>query len=170
MHCDADTSAGVVLFQSTGESACLLGRNWGYDNQGIWVSDGCAGEFGVSTTKETSRLRDFAGMFEAYGSLRDDVAVYTGKAEIQDDASRVGINFATRGAIKIYATAEWGVNMVRSENQFNVEANGPGGFATLSQVTTPVFTSRLGFLGVDFGPFGKVSVGKVNAVHYDITS
>ena len=31
IHCDADSSAGVVLLRSTGESACLLGRNWGYD-------------------------------------------------------------------------------------------------------------------------------------------
>ena len=31
--------------RSTGEGACLLGRSWGYDQQGIWVSDGCSGEF-----------------------------------------------------------------------------------------------------------------------------
>jgi Protein of unknown function (DUF3011) len=43
--CAADTSSGVVLLHSTGESACLLGRTWGYDNGSIWVSDGCTGEF-----------------------------------------------------------------------------------------------------------------------------
>lgn len=46
-HCPADTSAGVVLVRATGSAACLLGRSWGYDAQGIWVVDGCGGEFAV---------------------------------------------------------------------------------------------------------------------------
>jgi hypothetical protein len=44
-HCAADTSAGVVLVTSTGPVACLLGKTWGYDEKGVWVSDGCGGEF-----------------------------------------------------------------------------------------------------------------------------
>ncbi|MCU0291016.1 MAG: DUF3011 domain-containing protein [Thermoanaerobaculaceae bacterium] len=44
-HCVADTSQGVALARSTGAAPCLLGKNWGYDDQGIWVSDGCGGEF-----------------------------------------------------------------------------------------------------------------------------
>jgi hypothetical protein len=47
-HCDADTSAGVLLRRSVGSAECLLGRNWGYDGQGVWVSEGCGGEFLVS--------------------------------------------------------------------------------------------------------------------------
>ncbi len=46
-HCPADTSAGIALLQSKGEAPCLLGKTWGYDDQGIWVSDGCSGEFVV---------------------------------------------------------------------------------------------------------------------------
>jgi hypothetical protein len=44
-HCAADTSAGVALVRATGGGACLLGRSWGYDDTGIWVTDGCGGEF-----------------------------------------------------------------------------------------------------------------------------
>jgi Protein of unknown function (DUF3011) len=44
-HCPADTSAGVALMKSTGPSACLLGKTWGYDSAGVWVADGCGGEF-----------------------------------------------------------------------------------------------------------------------------
>ena len=44
-HCDADTSAGVALVRSSGGAPCLLGKTWGYDDSGIWVSDGCSGEF-----------------------------------------------------------------------------------------------------------------------------
>jgi hypothetical protein len=34
LHCPANTSAGVVIFSETN---CLLGRNWGYDAQGVGV-------------------------------------------------------------------------------------------------------------------------------------
>ena len=44
-ECAADTSKGVALAKSTGESPCLLGKSWGYDDRSIWVSDGCSGEF-----------------------------------------------------------------------------------------------------------------------------
>ena len=44
-QCAADTSSGVVLVKSSGPAPCLLGKSWGYDDKGIWVSDGCSGEF-----------------------------------------------------------------------------------------------------------------------------
>jgi len=43
--CAADTSAGVTLIRSTGKAPCLLGESWGFDKDGIWVSDGCSGAF-----------------------------------------------------------------------------------------------------------------------------
>src|SRR5262245_42201777 len=46
-HCPADTSAGVVLLQSSGAGSCLLGKSWGYDDAGVWVTGGCGGRFGL---------------------------------------------------------------------------------------------------------------------------
>jgi hypothetical protein len=43
--CPADTSAGIALQRSLGPGECLLGKTWGYDDKGVWVSDGCSGEF-----------------------------------------------------------------------------------------------------------------------------
>ena len=37
------TSVRLVHQQS--RSACIEGRTWGYDSSGIWVTQGCAGEF-----------------------------------------------------------------------------------------------------------------------------
>jgi hypothetical protein len=56
-NCPADTSAGVVLQRSFGEAPCLLGRSWGYDQTGIWVSDGCSGDFitGRAAPPETTK-------------------------------------------------------------------------------------------------------------------
>jgi hypothetical protein len=47
-HCAANTASGIVLSRSTGPGACLLGRSWGYDDAGVWVQDGCAGDFIVA--------------------------------------------------------------------------------------------------------------------------
>ena len=47
-ECPANTRNGVVLAHSSGESPCLLGKSWGYDDKGVWVSDGCSAEFVVA--------------------------------------------------------------------------------------------------------------------------
>ena len=48
-HCAADTSQGVAIYRAISETVCLLGRNWGYDGQGVWVTEGCGAEFFVGT-------------------------------------------------------------------------------------------------------------------------
>jgi hypothetical protein len=53
-HCAADTSSGVALAKSTGSAPCLLGKTWGYDDTGIWTSDGCGGEFIAGKVAEGS--------------------------------------------------------------------------------------------------------------------
>jgi hypothetical protein len=47
ISCPANTSKGVALLRSSGQAPCLLGKTWGYDDQGVWVSDGCSGDFVV---------------------------------------------------------------------------------------------------------------------------
>ena len=168
--CAAATAAGVALLRSTGESSCLLGKTWGYDDAGVWVFDGCGGEFALGSTSEASAASDFVGTFEPYGQLRTHLAGFNDTAEVQDNATRVGINFRTRGAVKLFAGTEWGVNLVQSETQFNLSASGSGDFGVVGTETNEVFNARLGFVGVDFGPLGRVAIGKQNAVHYDVTS
>jgi hypothetical protein len=43
--CAADTSKGVILAKSIGQAPCLLGKTWGYDDKGVWVSEGCSAVF-----------------------------------------------------------------------------------------------------------------------------
>jgi hypothetical protein len=120
-QCSADTRAGIVMLRSTGDAACLLGRNWGYDDQGVWVSEGCGGDFGTGSssrasaptalgaalvksveepsvmetvTTGTNPGKVYTGGFQPYGSIRTIISIpANGSAEVQDDASRVGINF-----------------------------------------------------------------------------
>jgi DUF3011 family protein len=54
-HCAADTSSGVALLTSTGTTVCLLGKTWGYDDTGVWVSDGCSGDFIVGAAAQEQK-------------------------------------------------------------------------------------------------------------------
>jgi hypothetical protein len=47
-HCAASIAAGVSLVRSTGAAACVFQETWGHDDSGVWVSDGCSGEFLVA--------------------------------------------------------------------------------------------------------------------------
>jgi predicted porin len=199
-QCSADTRAGIVMLRPTGEAACLLGRNWGYDDQGVWVSEGCGGDFGTgsthradapsatataaalvaseeensaieTTTTGTNPTQHYTGAFQPYGSLRNIISIpANGSAEVQDNATRVGINFSTFGPIKVIGTTEWGINLVQSETTFNAGATTESGFGVLQQTTQPVFGARLGFFGIATDKFGSLTFGKQNSTHYDITS
>lgn len=44
-YCRANTGWGVTLLRRTSDAACERGQSWGYDENGVWVSNGCRGEF-----------------------------------------------------------------------------------------------------------------------------
>lgn len=44
-HCRVDTRGGVRLGRQLSKAACVQGRSWGHDRNGIWVSQGCRAEF-----------------------------------------------------------------------------------------------------------------------------
>jgi hypothetical protein len=45
--CGADTQQGVHLAKQTSDAPCNQGESWGYDEHGIWVDHGCAGDFAL---------------------------------------------------------------------------------------------------------------------------
>jgi hypothetical protein len=161
------------MLRPTGEATCLLGRNWGYDDQGVWVSEGCGGDIGTgstrgdapsatettaalveaegeksaieTTTTGTNPTLTHMGVFQPYGSLRTIISIpASGSAEVQDNATRVGINFTTFGSVKVIGTAKWGVNLVQSETSLNAGATTSSGFGVVQQMTQPaIFVLRL---------------------------
>jgi hypothetical protein len=46
-YCAADTRGGVRLTRQISGAACTQGSSWGYDERGVWVSNGCRAEFEV---------------------------------------------------------------------------------------------------------------------------
>jgi len=113
-------------------------------------------------------LRDLLGRVDLYGEFLAQLAVFEGQAEIQDNDSRIGANFSIGEGIRFYAGVELGLSLIKA-TQFNPGA-ATGGQDALSvmQEPTPVFGSRLAFVGVDFGAPGRLALGKQESVHYDI--
>jgi Protein of unknown function (DUF3011) len=48
-YCALDTKGGAHLVKQTSEAECQQGESWGYDEKGVWVDHGCAGEFAAGT-------------------------------------------------------------------------------------------------------------------------
>jgi len=170
-YCSADTSSGVALATQTSSESCLLGKTWGYDDMGIWVADGCGAQFVVGRTEDASDKQGdgFLRKFEPYGRFQGHVAAFDDQAEIQDNVSWLGLKFETAGKFKLFARFELGTNLIGNVDQFRAGARTDSGLLTLEELEDPdVFGSRLGYLGVDFGTAGRVTLGKDWGMHYSV--
>lgn len=49
VHCPIDTRGGVALIRQHSRAACIEGHSWGWDRHGVWVSEGCRGQFVVGS-------------------------------------------------------------------------------------------------------------------------
>ncbi|MGU3376797.1 porin [Chryseobacterium sp. M5A1_1a] len=107
-----------------------------------------------------------------YASLRGHMAVYDNKMELQENASRIGVELNIKNKnFGFIAGGEIQLNMFRGSTSFNVDGSLSGGFLTLeSAQTQQVFGNRLGYLGVDLGKFGTLTVGKQWSVYRDVTA
>jgi DUF3011 family protein len=45
--CPIDTRGGVQLIRKRSDSSCDYGRDWAYNNRGIWVDHGCRADFQI---------------------------------------------------------------------------------------------------------------------------
>lgn len=111
------------------------------------------------------RIRPYAG-------LRGHAAIYDGKMDIQENASRIGTEVAMKkGKLGFVAAAELQVNMLRGGSSFNADGSLSGGFLTIqSGQNQQVFGNRLGYLGVEFERLGRLTFGKQWSVYRDVTA
>jgi len=57
-HCAADTSGGVRITKRLSKNACDFKNDWGWDQNGVWVSHGCRAEFQVRTDNRVTQSRN----------------------------------------------------------------------------------------------------------------
>jgi len=54
-YCDIDTQGDVVLVEQISRSQCVEGQSWGVDRRGLWVSQGCRGNFASVVQRQPQR-------------------------------------------------------------------------------------------------------------------
>jgi len=96
--------------------------------------------------------------------------VRDGESEVQDAASRIRFGYEYGDAVRLFAAAEWAVDFAGSRTDLNPGESTGSGFVLLDAVRGELFSNRLGYVGLDFGDAGRVTLGKQWGVHYDITS
>lgn len=90
-HCNMDTRGGVFLGRRLSDTACIQGRNWGYDSRGVWVTGGCRAEFTAG-----------GGYAPGYGSGYGDGGPLV-RCESQDGRTR-HCNAAVVGGVRLIRT------------------------------------------------------------------
>ena len=46
-RCNVTVRRDARLVRQASKAACIEGRSWGWDRDGVWVSNGCRGDFQV---------------------------------------------------------------------------------------------------------------------------
>ena len=59
-YCQIDTHGEVVLIEQLSRSQCVEGQTWGVDRRGLWVNQGCRGNF-ASVVQRQHRRRGGGG-------------------------------------------------------------------------------------------------------------
>ncbi|TGN26479.1 porin [Empedobacter tilapiae] len=107
-----------------------------------------------------------------YTSLRGHLAVHDKVMELQENASRAGLEInLKKGRIAFVAGVELQINMFKGNSSFNVDGNLDSDLLTIvSEQKQQVFGNRLGYLGIDLSKYGKITFGKQWSVYRDVTA
>ncbi len=79
-HCYVDARYGVNLIQQLSNSTCNY--NWGYDNEGIWVDNGCRAEFSVNRGWDQAGSEGNIMVCESHSYQRNYCSAYLGGRDV----------------------------------------------------------------------------------------
>lgn len=61
-HCPSNGEViDATLVRQESQAACIRGRTWGWNSNGVWVSNGCSGRFRVQTFQPLPPCRAATG-------------------------------------------------------------------------------------------------------------
>jgi hypothetical protein len=119
-YCLAETAGGVRLTRKLSSSSCDYGRDWGYDQGGVWVTNGCRAEFevgsvsapSVSTVRCESRSNqrsycrvDTAGGVQLARKLSSSSCDY--RADWGYDANGIWVDNGCRAEFEVGGSSGW---------------------------------------------------------------
>lgn len=94
-RCFTRTDGQVTLQKQLSSQACVLQRTWGYDRNGIWVDNGCRGQFVVGRGGPGSGWGEYPGTWPGPGGTRPPTGgsiVDRGKVACDNEARIRGYN------------------------------------------------------------------------------
>ena len=111
--------------------------------------------------------------FEPYTSLRSHYAIIEDESEFQDNASRLGFVAGIQtpsSFIEFFGHVELSIRLIESSVNLNTDSRTSSGFVVLNrEQESQVFAARLGYLGIDFGTYGVLTLGKQWSTYYDVS-
>lgn len=79
-HCYANTRYGANIIQQLSSSTC--NNNWGYDNEGIWVDNGCRAEFSINSGWDQAGSEGNIMVCESHSYQRNYCSAYLGGRDV----------------------------------------------------------------------------------------
>jgi predicted porin len=116
-------------------------------------------------------LDELAHRVDLYGRFSGHLAFTDDGVDVANNGSRFGIKAEQKLSIdfSIIGQGEWKVNLGQGDTRYSVSENPDTGLATLDSTSSDAIGTRLGFLGVRFGPYGTLTYGKQWGVYYDVS-
>jgi len=116
-------------------------------------------------------LGEFAQRVDVYGRFDANLAFSGEDVHVANNGSRFGIKAeqAIVGQLKVLGQGEWRVSVGKGDTSYNISDNPDTGFPQFNSSTSQALSTRLGFVGLSFGDYGTLTVGKQWGVYYDIS-
>ena len=124
--CPVDTQDEVRLERQLSNTPCDLWRTWGFDRRGVWVDDGCRGEFKVGKGMSGGKKAAIVGGVAAAAVVAAIIASKSGdksqhRAEVPDWAvgSFRGYDERERVSYELNVAPNGAVNGWANDDEFN---------------------------------------------------
>ena len=106
-RCFTRTDGQVSLQRQISQAACVFQRSWGYDQNGVWVDNGCRGEFVVGRGGPGSGWGDYPGTWPGPGGPTGGSAMDRGRQACTNEArsrgyQNVGVDNANQSGSIVY--------------------------------------------------------------------
>ncbi|HEX6764699.1 MAG TPA: porin, partial [Polyangiaceae bacterium] len=116
-------------------------------------------------------LDELAQRVDVYGRFSGHLSFSNDGVDVANNGSRFGIKAEqpVSRVVSVFGQGEWRVNLGQGDTTYNLSENPDTGLATLDSSTDQAIGTRLGFVGIRFGPYGKLALGKQWGVYYDVS-
>ncbi len=116
-YCNANTSGRVRLVAQYSHNSCRQGRDWGYDWNGVWVSNGCRARFRVGGNDTSGGGKNDAG--NAVAAVAGVAILGAIIASAENSNSAPPPQYAPPPQPSYYGVPPWAVGTFYGRNPYN---------------------------------------------------